>query len=280
MSASTASRPRTRSVAAIGLSRAKIELLQFYREKESMIFIFAFPVVMMVIFASAFGNSPNFIEIKGAGISAAQYYVTSMIATGVMLTSFQAMAISIAIERDDGTLKMLRGTPMPPMAYFIGKVGQVLATTVVQIALLLAVARFAYSVALPGTVELWVRLAWLVALGSAAGTTLGIAFSSVPRTGKTASAVVTPVVLILQFISGVYFPYGQLPSWMHALASLFPLKWMAQGMRSVFLPAWFVQQEPSDSYQLGFGALVLALWLVVGLVVATRTFRWVVERRA
>lgn len=280
MSASTASRPRTRSVAAIGLSRAKIELLQFYREKESMIFIFAFPVVMMVIFASAFGNSPNFIEIKGAGISAAQYYVTSMIATGVMLTSFQAMAISIAIERDDGTLKMLRGTPMPPMAYFIGKVGQVLATTVVQIALLLAVARFAYSVALPGTVELWVRLAWLVALGSAAGTTLGIAFSSVPRTGKTASAVVTPVVLILQFISGVYFPYGQLPSWMHALASLFPLKWMAQGMRSVFLPQAMVHAEPGDSWQLGPGAVVMVAWLVLGLFLAIRTFRWVRERHA
>jgi ABC-2 type transport system permease protein len=280
MSQSTDSRRSTRSVAAIGLSRVKIELLQFYREKESMIFIFAFPVVMMVIFASAFGNSPNFIEIKGAGISAAQYYVTSMIATGVMLTSFQAMAISIAIERDDGTLKMLRGTPMPPMAYFIGKVGQVLVTTVVQIVLLLTIATLAYSVALPGTMELWVRLAWLVALGSAAGTTLGIAFSSVPRTGRTASAVVTPVVLILQFISGVYFPYGQLPSWMHALASVFPLKWMAQGMRSVFLPSWFVQQEPSDSYQLGLGAVVLAVWLVVGLLVATRTFRWVVERRA
>jgi ABC-2 type transport system permease protein len=280
MSQLTDSRRRTRSVAAIGLSRVKIELLQFYREKESMIFIFAFPVVMMVIFASAFGNSPNFIEIKGAGISAAQYYVTSMIATGVMLTSFQAMAISIAIERDDGTLKMLRGTPMPPMAYFIGKVGQVLVTTVVQIVLLLTIARLAYSVALPGTMELWVRLAWLAALGSAAGTTLGIAFSSVPRTGRTASAVVTPVVLILQFISGVYFPYGQLPSWMHALASVFPLKWMAQGMRSVFLPSWFVQQEPSDSYQLGLGAVVLAVWLVVGLLVATRTFRWVVERRA
>ena len=203
-----------------------------------------------------------------------------MIATGVMLTSFQAMAISIAIERDDGTLKMLRGTPMPSLAYFIGKVGQVLLTTVVQIALLLVLAAFAYSVPMPATTELWLRLAWLVALGSASGTTLGIAFSSVPRTGRTASAVVTPVVLILQFISGVYFPYGQLPTWMHAIASLFPLKWMAQGMRSVFLPSWFAQQEPTGSFNVELCALVLIIWLVVGLVVATRTFRWVVERRA
>ncbi len=269
----------SRSVAAIGLSRTKVELLQFFREKQSLIFIFAFPVVMLAIFASAFGGSSDFIQRGAVGVTAAQYYVTSMAATGVMLTSFQALAISIAIERDDGTLKLLRGTPMPAMAYFIGKVGQVLATTGIQIVLLLAVARVAYGVPLPSGAH-WLRLVWLLALGGAAGTSLGIAFSSVPRTGRTASAVVTPVVLVLQFISGVYFPYGQLPPWMHAVASVFPLKWMAQGMRSVFLPAQLVQAEPGGSWQLGTGAAVLTVWLVVGLVVATRTFRWVAERRA
>lgn len=269
-----------RSVAAIGFSRIKIELLQFFRETQSLVFIFAFPVVMLVIFASAFGGSDQFVQTRGVGVTAAQYYVTSMIATGVMLTSFQALAISIAVERDDGTLKLLRGTPMPAIAYFVGKVGQVLVTTVIQIGLLLVVARMAYGVPLPGSVSTGLRLGWLIGLGSAAGTTLGIAFSSVPRTGRTASAVVTPVVLILQFISGVYFPYSQLPTWMHAIASVFPLKWMAQGVRSVFLPAQLVHAEPGDSWHLTTGAVVLTVWLVVGLLVATRTFRWVAERRA
>ena len=86
-------------------------------------------------------------------------------------------------------------------------------------------------------------------------------------------ATVNPV-LILQFISGVYFPYGQLPAWMHALASVFPLKWMAQGMRSVFLPGVSEADEPGGSWQLGTGAIVLTVWLVVGLVIAQRVFRW------
>jgi ABC-2 type transport system permease protein len=272
--------PGARSAGAIGLSRVRVELLEFFREKQSLVFIFAFPIVMLVIFASAFGGSTTFLEAGATGVTAARYYVTSMVATGVMLTSFQALAISIAVERDNGTLKLLRGTPMPAIAYFMGKVGQVLVTTAIQIGLLLVVARIAYSVPLPGDAGAWARLVWLVILGSAAGTTLGIAFSSVPRTGRTASAVVTPIVLILQFISGVYFPYSQLPTWMHVVASVFPLKWMAQGMRSVFLPAQMVQIEPGHSWQLGTGALVLSVWLVVGLFVATRTFRWVAERRA
>ncbi len=100
----------SRSVAALGLSRTRIELLQFRRETQALIFIFFFPVVMLVIFASVFNRS-DFIESNGVGITGAQYYVTGMIATGVMLSSFQALSIAIAVERDNGTLKLLHGTP-------------------------------------------------------------------------------------------------------------------------------------------------------------------------
>ena len=169
---------------------------------------------------------------------------------------------------------------MPAIAYFLGKIGQVVVTTVIQIGLLLAVARVAFDVPLPSDGARWLRLLWLVVLGAAAGTALGIAFASVPGPGAPPPTVVTPVVLVLQFISGVYFPYNQLPVWMHAIASIFPLKWMAQGMRSVFLPQAMVHAEPGDSWQLGHGAVVMVAWLVVGLFVAMRTFRWVRERHA
>ena len=84
----------------------------------------------------------------------------------------------------------------------------------------------------------------------------------------------TPFVLVLQFISGVFFQFDQLPSWMQQVASVFPLKWMAQGMRSVFLPDEAAALEPSGSWQLGGIAAVLLVWLVAGLVVGARWFRW------
>jgi ABC-2 type transport system permease protein len=255
-------------------ARLGIELKQFFREREAVIFIFAFPVVMLIIFASAFGSEKHFIAAGSFSITAPQYYLTGMISSGIMLSSFQNLATFIAVERDDGTLKRLRGTPMPAMAFFIGKIGQIIVTTVVQLTLLLGVARLFYGVALPRDGALWLRFGWLVLLGSAAGTVLGIAFSSVPRSGRSAAAVVTPIVLVLQFISGVFFPYNNLPSWMHAIASLFPLKWMAQGMRSVFLPEQAVRIEPGQSWHLGEGAIVLLVWLVVGLFFAVRSFRW------
>lgn len=81
-------------------------------------------------------------------------------------------------------------------------------------------------------------------------------------------------VLVLQFISGVFFVYAELPAWLQHVASVFPLKWLAQGMRSVFLPDTFEAFEPSGSWQHPLILGILVAWMVVGLVLCVRTFRW------
>jgi ABC-2 type transport system permease protein len=120
-----------------------------------------------------------------------------------------------------------------------------------------------------------VTFTWVFVLGVATSALLGIALSSVPRSGKSAAAVVIPILLVLQFISGVYLQFYVLPEWMQNLASLFPLKWMAQGMRAVFLPEDFAALEQNGSWDLGWVAVVLLAWLVVGLVISRLTFRWI-----
>ena len=103
---------------------------------------------------------------------------------------------------------------------------------------------------------------------------LGIALSGLPRSGKSATAVIIPITLVLQFISGVFFQFSEIPTWMQTFAALFPLKWMAQGLRSVFLPDALAADEPAGSWELGRVALVLGIWCVLGLILCVRTFRW------
>jgi ABC-2 type transport system permease protein len=259
---------RLPSTMSLGLARTDIELRQFFRSRDSFIFTFAFPVILLFIFGSVFNDD---IE---PGVSFTQYFAAGMVASGIVLSSFQSLAISIAIERDDGTLKRLRGTPMPPASYFLGKIGVVLVTSVIQTAILLAVGALAFGLDLPSSATLWLRFAWVFVLGTAAGTVVGIAYSSVPRSSKSAAAVISPVVLVLQFVSGVFFVFTDLPGWMQTIGSIFPLKWLAQGMRSVFLPASFHSSEASGSWQLPQTALILGLWTVLGLLLCLRTFRW------
>lgn len=163
---------------------------------------------------------------------------------------------------------------MPASSYFIGKIGLVLVTSVLQTALLLAVAATAFNVPMPTSVSAWITFTWIFVLASATGCVCGVGFSSLPSSGRAASAVVTPVIIVLQFISGIFFKYENLPTWMQQIASIFPLRWMAQGMRSVFLPASAEAIEVGGSWQHGAIAAVLGVWLVLGLVIGIRAFRW------
>ncbi|MDM4720514.1 ABC transporter permease [Micromonospora sp. WMMA1363] len=264
--------PRRPGALALGLRQGRLEITQFLRSRESVVFTLGFPVIMILIFASIFDG-----EIA-PGVSFPQYFVTGMIATGLMTVSFQNLGIWIPIERDRGVLKRYRGTPMPKWVYFAGKVIMVVVIGVAETALLLAVSAALFDLELPGTATKWLTLGWVSALGVTACTLCGIAISSLARTARSGSAVVTPVALVLQFISGVFFVFTQLPSWMQQVAALFPLKWMCQGLRSVFLPDAFGAQEPGGSFELGRVALVLGAWCVIGLLLCLATFRWTPRR--
>jgi len=258
---------------ALGASRIRYEVTTYFRQGDSVFFTFLFPLVMLTIFSVAF--SEQSFGPPGAEISAAAFYLPGMLAAGLLLSGLQNMAIDIAGEKGDGTLKRLGGTPLPVLSYFIGKIGQVFVTGILQAALLLLVARFVFQVELPTEPEAWLTFAWVFVLGVTTAAILGIALSGLPRSGKSATAVIIPIVLVLQFISGVYLGFSQLPEWLQHVASVFPLKWMAQGMRAVFLPGSFESVEPGGDWNLVGVAVVTGIWFVAGLIVTRLTFRWI-----
>ncbi|MFF8023514.1 ABC transporter permease [Streptomyces sp. NPDC007896] len=253
----------------LGLRRGALEIRQFFRQRDQVVFTFAFPVVFLFLFASIFKD-----DVRGAGITASQLYVPAMMAAGIMSTSFQSLGISIAIERDEKVLRRLRGTPMPPAAYFLGKIWLVLVTGLLETAILLVVGTSLYDVKLPSDPAKWADFAWIFVLGLTACALLGIAISSVPKSGKSATSVVVLPFLVLQFISGVYIAIDTIPDWMLNIGALFPLKWMCQGLRGVFLPESAKVLEQAGGWEFGRIALVLGAWCVGGLLLCLLTFRW------
>jgi ABC-2 type transport system permease protein len=252
----------------LGLLRGQMEIIQFSRQKEAVVFTIFFPVILLAIFGSVFKDT------IAPGVTFSQYFVAGMIASGLVNSGFQNIAINIPIERDLGAIKRLRGTPLPITSYFIGKAISVFASMVVQVFILLAIGVAFFGLNMPTEPSKWLTFTWLLLLGTASSTALGVAFSSVPKNGRGASAIVSPVVIILQFFSGVFFVFTQLPGWMQQVAAIFPLKWLTQGMRSVFLPDTFAAQEVAKSWEGGRTAIILLVWLIVGLFFAVKTFRW------
>lgn len=280
MSAITDRTPLRTGVARIlrlGARRVQYEVRSYFRAGDTVFFTFLFPAVMLSIFSVAFSASGNVGTAPdgSGGITQAAYYLPGMIAAGILLSGVQNLGIDIATERSDGTLKRLAGTPLPVASYFIGKLGQVVVTSLAQIIILLLLAHFVFGVELPAEPQKWFAFGWVYLLGITTSALLGIAISRLPRTGKSATAVIIPPLLILQFVSGVYLAFTALPSWLQNIASAFPLRWLAQGMRSVFLPDDFAAAERGGSWDLSTVALVLTAWLVGGLVTTLATFRWI-----
>ncbi|MCX6437068.1 MAG: ABC transporter permease [Actinobacteria bacterium] len=252
----------------LGLRRGVLEIKQFTRQRESVVFTLLFPLILLAIFGSVFKDT------IAPGVTFSQYFVAGMVASGLVNSGFQQLAITIPMERDYGSLKRLRGTPMPVASYFIGKALLVFVSMILQVILLLAGGYFFFGLNMPTDISKWFTFTWLIILGTASSTVLGIAFSTVPKSGRGASAVVSPVVIVLQFFSGVFFIFTQLPSWMQQVAAIFPLKWLTQGMRSVFLPDSFAASEVAKSWETGRTFLILIIWLVVGFIISLRTFKW------
>ena len=259
----------------LGLARIVYEVRGYFRQGDSVFFTFLFPAVMLTIFSTAFSETDFGPDGNGGVVSAAEYYLPAMLAAGVLLSGLQNMSIDIAMEKSDGTLKRLDGTPLPVYSYFMGKIGQVLVTGILQAALVILLASVVFGAGLPSEPERWLTFAWVFLLGVITSAILGIALSGLPRSGKSATAVIIPIALVLQFISGVYLQFTMLPDWLQNVASVFPLKWLAQGMRSVFLPEGFESVEQNGSWDLPGILIVTLIWLVVGLVVARLTFRWI-----
>jgi ABC-2 type transport system permease protein len=253
---------------SIGFKRGGLEIKQFFRQRESVVFTLLFPLILLAIFGSVFSTK------LAPGVTFSQYFVAGMIASALVNTGFQQLAIFIPIERDLGALKRLRGTPMPATSYFIGKAILVLVSMLLQVFLLLAAGVAFFGVNLPTESIKWFYFFALLISGSVVSTILGVAFSSVPKNARGASAIVSPVVIILQFFSGVFFIFTDLPKWMQQVAAIFPLKWLTQGMRSVFLPDSFATREIAGNWETGRTFAIIGVWLVVGTFLAIRTFKW------
>ncbi|MEV6924816.1 ABC transporter permease [Dactylosporangium sp. NPDC051485] len=258
------------STLRMGLSRGHIEIRQLLRQKDAIVFTFAFPALLTILLGSIFSDPVD----PPLATTHSQVFAAGMIAYGILSTAFISIGIGIAADREDGTLKRLRGTPVNAGAYFLGKIVLVLFAAVAEVALLLAVGAWLFDLPLPSGYAGWLTFAWLLVLSVVACTLLGIATSSLARSARSAPAVLNLPVLVLQFTSGIFVHIAALPAVMVNISAVFPVKWMGQGFRSVFLPDRLAAQEVAGSWEHGKTALVLVAWCLAGLALSLATFRW------
>ncbi|CAN5415645.1 ABC transporter permease [soil metagenome] len=261
--------PSWRRTLRLGVLLGRLQLKEFFRSRTALVFGLLFPVFLLILLASIFDD-----EIGGTGVTVAQYMTAGVLAISVATAGFSNLAVTLAVQRDTGRIKRWAATPMPLGSFLIGLFVRTFAIAVAGTAILLAIGVGFYGLDLPSSGQDRAMFVAVYVLGVSSCSLLGIAFSKLCKNGENAPAVVTPPFLALQFISGTFLDYEDLASPIKFVASLFPLRWMALGMRSVFLPDSFVSHESGGSWQRPMVLAVLLAWTVGGFVLARLTFTW------
>jgi ABC-2 type transport system permease protein len=238
------------------LHELRAQQLLFWRNREAAFFSFLFPVLLLVLLGSVYGDQ----EIEGVrGIT---YLVVGLIGYGVAATAFASLAITLVVRREQGLLKRVRGTPLGPATYLAAVIGSTVAVIALQVAAQILIGRFLLDADWPAEAA---PLVAAVGLGAAAFAALGLAITCFVRTAEGSSAVVNAVYLPMAFLSGAFFSTEEMPAFLEAISEVLPLTYFLDLLRAAFVEGESV--APS-----ALGAVVV--WGLLGLVVALRMFRW------
>lgn len=236
------------------------EQRSYWRNPAAAGFSFVFPILIMVIFSSTSSDS----KISSLGnINYTQYIIPSIVAFGIMGVTFTNLAISVTFKREAGTLKRVRGAPLPAWIYLGGLIGNSIVVGVLLTVLVVAFGVVVYGVSIPGNAF---ALVVTLAVGAACFCALGLAVTTIVPNADAAPAIVNLVFFPLLFISGTFFPISK-GSVLTTVASVFPVRH--------FITATFTAFDPHARGAFrGGDLLVMAAWGVAGLIVANRRFKW------
>ena len=249
--------PHRRSTLNLVIHQVRYEQLSFWRNPQSAIFTFVFPVLFVTIMGALFGSLGR--STYFGGLSALQYYVPTIAALCVLGSCYGQLAVALAARRQNGILKRVRATPLPAWIYFIGLLAHCVLVSLIDIALIVGVGRL-YGVPFPSH---WLAIALTLVLGAATFCALGVAVASVISNADAAPAVAQLVLFPLLFLSGTYLP-------IHSRLLNRVTGWLPVRPFNEALTGPLSQHTGAEWRQLA----VLVAWGAAGAVVAVRRFRW------
>ncbi len=250
------------------LHTTKYGLRAYMRNRKARMLTLFFPLILLVVFDGVFtgGNA----DVNGVSIDYGAFYVPSVIVFSLTTTTLGILIASVVSQRELGILKRRRATPLPAWAIVVSQSLTVVAMACAAVVLLVAVAGIGFGTTVPvGGVP---TLVLAVIFGSAAFCGLGYALSTFVDSAEAAQPLIQVVLLPLFFISGVWVPTSQLPSWLNTVASIFPVEHVADLVHRAFVDR--VAAGP-----LTVDVAVLVAWALVGAAVASRRFVWLPSRK-
>jgi ABC-2 type transport system permease protein len=257
-----------------GLSRGRIELRQTLTNPSDLI---VFLIMTGGLLSEILSNRAT--HVSGTGFSLGTTMLVSVLGLDVGVYGIFFMADRLVGEREDGTLLRAKATPNGMLGYLVGKVVTASGQIVFAVAATLIAGSFLLTGLAIGSPGNWLTLAWVLVLGLLAALPLGAVLGSlVPNTRTT--VLIAPPLAGLAAISGIFGPITHLPAFLQWIGQVFPLYWLALGMRSALLPHTMAAVEIGHSWRHPATFGVLSVWAIAGFALAPIMLRRMARRES
>jgi ABC-2 type transport system permease protein len=232
----------------------------YLREPIALFFTLAYAPLMLVLFASIYGNEP--LEMFG-GLGTVDVSVPAYIGLIIISVGLMSIPIATASSRESGVLRRFRVTPLSPAVYLASDVAMYFLMTLLGVILLVLVGTFGYHLRFDGN---WLSVLAGFGLSALAIFTFGYLIASLAPTARIAQTVGMVIAFPMMFLSGATIPLAVLPEGVRTVSKFLPITHVVTLMQGLWKgDAW-------SSH--GSEVVILVCVLGTGLLLAAKTFRW------
>lgn len=236
-----------------------VEFKLYLRNFVAAFFTLVFPILMLVLFGSIYGNQPaSIFGGYGSMDIAAPGYIAALI---IGTTAFMSLPMDLAVQRQLGVLRRLRATPLHPALVLGAKILTNLLVSLLGTGLLIGVGALIYQIYLPPQ---WLAVGLGMLLSSLSLYALGFALASLVRSVNAVRAVCFAVFYPMMFVSGGTIPSQLLPEAVRRIAQASPMTYSVNLLHDL----WF-----GSGWNLT-AVLALTGFMLVGALLAMRFFKW------
>jgi ABC-2 type transport system permease protein len=240
--------------ALIAYRQWRLERRMFWRNPTAAFFSFMLPLLFLFLFGAIFSGSQQDLDVIVPGIAG----------MSMLSTTFSALAMNVTFLREQGVLKRIHGTPMPPISYLAGVAANAVTNAGIQMIVVVLAGRLFFGIGWPKD---WLELVVFSVVGVAALAALGVAWSHVIPNFDAAPAYTNIVFLPVIFISGVFYDVNRAPQFLTDIAQVLPLTHIIDGLSAALVTGAPLSDHIGD-------LAVAAAWGAFGAFFAVRGFSW------
>lgn len=202
--------------------------------------------------------------VDSASLRYIDFLVPGILAMSIMNSGMIGLATAFVSYREKGILRRIKATPFPLSSFITARIISQVVVAVVQSMVLILLGMLLFDLRIDGNM-FYVLI--MVTIGAMAFLSLGFVISSLARNTEAAASLSNAFSFPMLFLSGVFFPVDNAPSWLQPITKIIPLTYLANGLRDLMVRGGSLGDQ-------WLNILVLSITCVAGILLSLRFFRW------